>query len=524
MTGRAPTVRATLVFALGLGAVVAFASVVLPGSHVLLGMLAAGVGVVALFNPKIALFLIVPAMALSPDLPVHGVAVRAEDLMMVPLTVGWLAHLCVAKTRRRTPFDRLLVAYILVGIAATLWGMTLGTVHLATVSKYESSPLHVLKRIEFVVLFFIVADTVESLVDVRRIVYVLLGSMIALSLYSAWQFHTNQAIALGPEGAPIHEPGLASMVTVGLALGLMRTASTPRARFVLGLIVLFGVATLPLALGRNYIAATLIILLYVGLREQRWILFAMPALAAVALLLYPEGIAHRVLTLGSAFSPDLSSLNQTSTAPTSIFYRAQAPLYYTVWALGASPLLGLGMGSVPLGFIDSEYVVQLFYTGLAGLAIFLVFGAKLLRVMRDMRRATTDPEAAGLVQGLQLVTIGYAVYSVFAASVSATHTGGPFFIVAALAGALSRQLLPQPLAATEARMERLGSRALVPVRTPVPLPVPAVANPWQRLAVLRQAPGPRRAPARSRRELWVPLGGRRGSALPPPLSERRAQS
>jgi len=520
MREHVPAGRGPLYLAVGLGAVVALGSLAMPGSRAVLGMLAASVAVVALFNPKIALYLVIPAMALSPDLPLHGVAVRIEDLMMLPLTVGWLAHLCVAKARRQTPFDRLLVAYILVGIAATVWGAALGTAHLGTVSKYESSPLHVLKRIEFVVLFFIVADTVESLADVRRIVYVLLGSMVALSLYSAWQFHTNQAIALGPEGAPIHEPGLASMVTVGLALGLMRTVTTPRARFALGMIVLFGVATLPLALGRNYIAATLVILLYVGVKEQRWILFTVPALAALALLVYPEGVAHRILTLQSVLSPDTSSLNQTSTAPTSVFYRAQAPLYYTAWALGASPLLGLGMGSVPLGFIDSEYVIQLFYTGLAGLTIFLLFGRRLLRVMQDMRRIATDPAAAGLVQGLQLVVIGYAVYSIFAASVSATHTGGPFFVIAALVGVLYRVLVPQP-ATSEARV-RIGSRALVPVRPALQLPAPVTVNPWRRLAVSRRLPGPPQAPARTRRELWAPPSGREAPNTPSALSERHA--
>ncbi|GEM_PF-1126713 len=520
MKGHASAARATLLLALGLGAAVAFGSIVLPGSRALLGLVAAGVAVVTLFNPKIALYLIVPAMTLSPELPLHGVAVRIEDLMMVPLTVGWLAHLCVAKTRRKTPFDRILLAYVLVSIAATIWGAALGTVHLAAVSKYDSSPLHVLKRIEFVVLFFIVADTVESLADASRITYVLLGSMIALSLYSAWQFHTNQAIALGPEGAPVHEPGMASMVTVGLALGLMRSAATPRARFALTLIVLFGVATLPLALGRNYIAATLIILLYVGFREQRWILFAVPALGALAFLVYPEGVAHRILTLGNVFSPDLSTLNQTSTAPTSIFYRAQAPLYYTMWALGASPLLGLGMGSVPLGFIDSEYVIQLFYTGLVGLAIFLLFGARLFRVMRTMARATTDAQAAGLVQGGMLVILGYAVYSLFAASVSATHTGGPFFVLAAVIGSLSRILLPQP--AAQAARGRIGSRALVPVRATALLGGRTADNPWKRLVVRRQVSAPPRPAARSRRELWAPSGDRRLSALPRAASDPRS--
>ncbi|HLJ60337.1 MAG TPA: hypothetical protein VKZ50_11465 [bacterium] len=518
MSGHASPGRAPLYIALGLGAIGALAALLLPGAQALLGMIAAAVAVLALLNTRIALYLIVPAMVLSPDLPMHGVAVRSEDLMMVPLVIGWLAHLCVSKMRRQTPFDRILIAYALVGILATVWGSLFGTVHLLTVNKYESSPLHMLKRVEFVALFLIAADTLETLSDVRKMVYVLLGSMVALSLYSLWQYHTNQSIAVGPEGAPYHEPGMASMVAVALALGLMRS-STPTGRVILGGIMMFAIATLPLALGRNYIVATLLILLYVGVKEQRWLLFAVPAIAALALLVYPEGVAHRIVTLQSVLSPDTSS-GPTSTASASVFYRAQAPIYYALWALGTSPLLGLGMGSVPLGAIDSEYVTQLFYTGLIGLAIFVIFSMTLFRVIREMSRAATDPVSAGLVQGLGLIVVGYAFYSVFAASISATHTGSPFFVVVAVIGVLYRVLVPASV--TETPRERIGSRrSYGGERHPLLLPGPAPANPWGRLRVLRQTPPrpqPEPSPPRTRRELWTPLRSRPALTAPRTLS------
>jgi hypothetical protein len=137
-----------------------------------------------------------------------------------------------------------------------------------------------------------------------------------------------------------------------------------------------------------------------------------------------------------------------------------------------------------------------------------------------MRGIATDPAAAGLVQGLQLVVVGYAVYSIFAASVSATHTGGPFFVIAALVGVLYRVLVPQP-ATSEARV-RIGSRALVPVRPAMLLSAPATANPWRRLAVTRRLPGPSGPPARTRRELWAPPSGREAPNTSSALSERHA--
>ena len=434
--GRTAGDRSIIAIAVAGGALVATSLVLLQGAQVVLPAIAVAAAMLALFNRKVALYLILPAMALSPDISIGGLPVRVEDLLMVPLAIGWLAHLCVTHERQGTPLDRLLIAYALVAFAATAWGMHLGTVHLFSVSKYVSSSFQVLKRVEFVLLFLIVADTVRTTRDVRTMSYVLIGSAVALSIYAAQQYANNGAIALGPEGAPIHEPGFASMLTVALALGMMRGATTG-GKLLLAAVVLFGIATLPLSLGRNYIAATALILLYVGWKEQRWIFAVVPILVVLAFLVYPSGITQRISTLQNVLSTN-TKLGNTAVAPTSVFFRAEAPLYYAKLALGHSPVLGYGMGVVPLGAVDSEYMIQLAYTGLAGLIIFLIMGVHLFRLTKAARLAANTPFDGGLAFGFQLVIAGYAIYSLFAASVSATHTGGPFFVVAALAGALLR--------------------------------------------------------------------------------------
>jgi len=398
---------------------------------------------------------------------------------MVPLAIGWLAHLCVTHDRQRTPLDRLLIAYALVAFAATGWGMHLGTVHLLSVSKYVSSSFQVLKRVEFVLLFLIVADTVRTTRDVRTMSYVLLGSAVALSIYAAQQYANNGSIALGPEGAPIHEPGFASMLTVALALGMMRGATTS-GKLMLAAVVLFGIATLPLSLGRNYIVATALILLYVGWKEQRWIFAVVPILVVLAFLVYPSGITQRISTLQNVLSTN-TKLGNTAVAPTSVFFRAEAPLYYAKLALGHSAVFGYGMGVVPLGAVDSEYVIQLAYTGLAGLIIFLIIGVQLFRLTKEARLAANTPFDGGLAFGFQLVIAGYAIYSLFAASVSATHTGGPFFVVAALAGALLRS--------------SVAEHAEQGARGPAGTIVRAVAGGEARLAVS--------ARFAARRQLWL---------------------
>ncbi len=429
---------AILLVAMGLGGLLTLFVALHPGPGIGLGVAAAGVTALAFFNRRAALYLIVPAIALTPEIPFLGVPLRLEDLLMVPLAAGWLAHQCLYKDRQPTVLDRVLLAYLIVGLIATVWGAYLGTVRFSVLSKDTAALFHLLKRLEFVLLVFIMCDTLTTAGDVRRLTYVLMASMCALSAFALVQYLLNPAaehIAVGPAD-PGHEAGLASMINVALALSLL-PAARRWARLLLIAIILFSVAVLPPTLGRNYIATTAIIMLYIGVFHQRWILLFFPLVWLVGLYVYPPEIVKHVLTLKSVFAPNAT---YAETAGASLISRLAPPTFYGLLGLGYSPILGFGLASRSLGAFDSEYATQLFYTGLVGLAIFLTLGARLLRLTGEAVRAARTPLQAGVARGFHLIWIAYAVHSVFSPSISASRVGAIFFVVAGLLVALHRSL------------------------------------------------------------------------------------
>lgn len=429
--------------AMGLGVLLAFLVAFQPGFRIGLAVLVAGVIGLAFFNRRAALYLIVPAIALTPEIPFLGVPLRLEDLLMVPLAAGWLAHQCVFKDRQRTPLDRLLFAYVIVGLFATLWGGYVGSVHLTELSKDLGAPFHFLKRIELVLLFLIVCDTLKSPADVQRMTYVLMVSMVGLSAFAIHQYLSNptvvtpggqaEHIAVGPAD-PGHEAGLASMINVALALGLLPAVKRP-AKLLLLAIVLFAAAVLPPTLGRSYTATTAIIMLYIGVTYQRWILLFFPVAWLVALYVYPPAIVQHILTLQHAFALDISG---EATSGAAVISRAIPPAYFSLLGLGHSPILGFGLASRPLGFLDSEYSTQLFYTGLVGLAIFVMLWVRLFRLANEVVRTAREPLHAAMARGFHLVWVAYLVHSIFSASISASRAGALFFVAAGLLVALHR--------------------------------------------------------------------------------------
>jgi hypothetical protein len=434
MSERVGTNTTPVLLAIGLGGLLAASVALLPPLSACLAFLSAGVASVAVFYRRAALTLIIPVIALSPDIPILGIPVRIEDLLMVPLAAGWLASLCVFKERQRAPLDRLLIAYFLVGLAGTAWGGYLGTIQFTSLSKEAGAAFHLLKRFEFVLLFFIISDTLRTPREVQHLTYVLMASMIGLSAFGAAQFFSNGIIAEGPAGTPSHEPGLASMLNVVLALSLIPSAR-PAGRFILGAIGAFSMAVLPLSLGRNYVATTGLIMLYMGLTRQRWVLGLVPVILAIGLVLYPSHVVKRVESFQHVFTPDPTG---TRTQGAALLSRVEAPGYYGLVALGYSPVLGLGLGSRPLGAMDSEFVTQLLYTGIAGTAIFLMLGARVFRLARNVMRAAPTPSMAGLAGGFHLIAVAYAIHSLFSPSISAGRVGAMFFVMVGLLVVLHR--------------------------------------------------------------------------------------
>jgi len=235
-----------------------------------------------------------------------------------------------------------------------------------------------------------------------------------------------------------HEAGVASMIAVPMALSLIPVAR-PSVKVVLAAAALFSMAVLPLSLGRNFLVVTVLILLYVGVfQRQRWVL-ALPVLLVLSLLLYPSHVRDRIFSIEHLVKADISGEQDEPEAL--LLSRARAPIYYASLALGESPLFGLGVASVPLGFIDSEYSAQITYTGVVGLVIFLLLWGRTMKLAKQVVHAARDLESVCIAKGFQLVLVAYAYYGFFASSISPTHTGSFYFVIIGLIVVLHLSLI-----------------------------------------------------------------------------------
>lgn len=401
---------------------------------------------IALLSPKAGLLVLLPVVAVAPEALVGGVLLRPDDLLMVVLVISWVLRR-TGGGRSPTPLDRPLVRYFLIGLVATAWGALLGTADLWSTSQVSASGLHLLKRLQFVLYFFMLTDVVRSISDVRQFTYVFLASLVALVLYGLGRFAETSYIALAPFGAAVHEPGLASMLTIALALGFLVTSRSAATSVGSGALLLGSFAALPFTLGRNFIVATMGLLGIVALSRKRALLLLAPLAWWLAPAILPAHVLARVSSIRFAFSPEEAAL-----APGwgSVYVPSRlAPAIARAWdVLTSSPLLGWGLGSVPLGSVDNEYATQLVATGILGSGILLALIMAIVRMVRDSHRLARQEQTSALplLAGLTYCLLGYGFYSIFSPSISAARAGTFFFTILALLAVLHRLLTTRQVA------------------------------------------------------------------------------
>ncbi len=404
-------------------------------------MLGAPFAMLALLSPKAALFVLLPTIALAPEIQVGAVLLRPDDLMLTVLLLSW--GLRRLGTRREgTPLDRPLWIYFAVGLVATLWGAAIGTADLQSLNQYSASGLHVVKRLQFVLYFLLLTDTLRSLADVRRFTYLFMASLAALSVYAIGRFHET-GIALAPIGAAIHEPGLAAMLNVALALGLLVASRRVATSVVSGSVLMGSLWVLPFSLGRNFIVSTLAMLGMVAFSRKRALLLLLPVAWLIAPLVLPESVLARLVSVSLAFTE--SPVGRLAGASVYIPSRLAPGATYGQEVLESSPLLGWGLGSVPLGSTDNEYAGQFVATGIVGFVAFVWLMVRILRMTRETYQAAKAQQSPALqfVAGLQHGLLGYALYSIFSPSISAARAGAFFFTLLGLLVVLRRELRVQ---------------------------------------------------------------------------------
>jgi O-antigen ligase len=395
--------------------------------------------------PEAGLYLVIFSMLLSPEMITgdiggkgtlgRGLTVRLEDFLLIFIGLSWFARTAVDKTTglfRKTPLNQPIAAYILACLVATLWGSITGHV------QGKAGFFFVLKYFEYMIVFFMVVNYVNSEDQAKRLLFCLLLTCFIVAIYGLLQVPDGVRVSApfeGESGEPNTFGGY--LVLMGaLALALIDNLKDMRVR--LGLSVLMIVLLIVLIYTESrasYLAVIPMYLTFSLLSRRRFYLLAG---LVVVLAVSPFALPHKVKERIIFTFTQREQAGQIQVGKMRLDTSTSARL--RSWQGGLKdwrkrPFLGHGVTGY--GFMDAQYPRILVETGIVGMLAFAWLIFTLFRVGVGTWLDSEDDLLRSLSVGLIAGLVGLLVHALAANTFIIVRIMEPFWCVAGIVVALS---------------------------------------------------------------------------------------
>ena len=395
--------------------------------------------------PEAGLYLVIFSMLLSPEIIAGDVAdkaslgrgftLRLEDFLLIFIGLSWFARTALDKTAglfRKTVLNQAIAAYIFACLLATLWGKLTGHVH------GKAGFFFVLKYFEYMIVFFMVVNYVDSPDQAKRLLFCLFLTCFIVSIYGLIQIPGGGRVSApfeGEAGEPNTFGGY--LVFMGaVAVALIDHLKDMRVR--LGLAVLLVVLLLSLLYTQSRASYLAVIPAYIvlSLLSQRRFYLIAGLIVALALspLIIPrvakERIAFTFMQPEEKGQIQFGKVRLDTSASARIIGYKQG---FSDWR--KRPILGYGVTGHH--FMDAQYPRILVETGIIGMLAFLWLMYSLFRVGIITWRDSHDDLLRGLSVGLTAGLVGLLVHAIGANSFIIVRIMEPFWFVTGIVIALS---------------------------------------------------------------------------------------
>lgn len=432
-----------------------------PGFLLLVSLALAGsVFLITLISTDAAIVFLVVSMMWSPEIPLaqvpgRAVVIRFDDLLLGVVFFTWLAKLAINKQLgflRSTPLNVPVGMFILSCVVSTGWGVIN-----ASVTNPTASFFYFLKYFEYFLLFFMAVNVIRERSQLERFLKAMLLTAFLVSLFGYWQIVSHGLgfrVTAPFEGKP--EPNtLAGYLIIMMAVSggvALYAPSRPRRLVCLGLVAMMAVPFVYTYSRGGYMA---FIVMYLALcllsTRHKLLLLSLLVLGGLAApLVLPETVFQR---LTSTFDPIHGVQVGNVRLSQSPAARIMAWRFiFDKWK--EHPLLGFGVTGI--GFLDSQYALEIGEIGLVGLLVSLWVRWRLLTISYRHFKTLEDPLAKGLSLGFLAGFAGLLLHAFAGNIFIIVRIMEPFWFLAAMVTVLPQVVSPQP-----APISR-GARVMMP--------------------------------------------------------------
>jgi O-antigen ligase len=389
---------------------------------------------ITLVNTDAGLAILIFSMLLSPEImigevPGREIVIRFDDLLLIVITLAWLAKTAINKGLAlfiKTPLNKAIGVYILICLIATLRGAVLGYV---TPGK---GLFYVLRYVEYFLLYILVANHIHSRKQIKFFLTAFFITCAIVSVYGILQIPTGERVSAPFEGQ-ISEPntfGGYLLFIFCLAMGLSLKKVPKNIRLALaGLVILISLPFIYTLSRGSYIAIIFSLITFIILSNKKLLLTSATVLIIVLILVVkPEAFFSRVKYTFQEKESRLARigdiyLDQSSSAR--IFSWKDS-----IESWKKRPILGRGISG--FGLIDGQYIRTLPELGIIGLAAFIWLMLSILKHSYRVYKQMDDELYKGLSLGFMAGFIGLAIHALTANTFIILRIMEPFWFITAI--------------------------------------------------------------------------------------------
>lgn len=404
-----------------------------------MGIVGAGIFIIAFVSPELGLYILIFSMLLSPELRTgstqggslgRGVTLRIEDFLLIVIGFSWFVRAAVYKELglfRRTPLNKPILFYTLVCVLATGFGILGGRVSPGT------GTLYVLKYIEFFIVFFMAVNNIRDEQQVKRFVFCLFMTCLIVSIIGIHAIPGEGRVSAPFEG-DVGEPntlGGYMVFIMAIVFGLFHRMKSIRARQLLLLLIVLMIPPFLFTQSRaSYLGFIPMVFVLALMMEKRGIIIgALLILFILSPLLLPSEVKDRVLYTFNqpeeAGQIEFAGLRIDTS--TSARLRNWGRAFHD-WP--NHPLLGYGVTGY--AFVDAQFPRVLVETGLIGLAAFLWLLKAIFNAAVANYQKVNTPFAKGICMGYIAGFVALLVHSVGANTFIIVRIMEPFWFFTAI--------------------------------------------------------------------------------------------
>jgi len=395
--------------------------------------------------PEVGLYVVIFSMLLSPEIIAgdiggkatlgRGLTLRLEDFLLVFIGLSWFARTAIDKGTglfRKTPLNQPIAAYIVVCFVATLWGKITGDV------KGFAGLFFVLKYFEYMILFFMVVNYVNTPEQAKRLLFCLFLACFIVSIYGLIQIPSGIRVSApfeGEAGEPNTFGGY--LVLMGaLAMALIDHLKDLRVRIGLAVLLLAIFMCLIYTKSRASYIAVIPTYFTLSLLSQRrfYLVSSLIVVLALSPLIVPRVAKERIRETFT--QPEYQGQIQfgklrldTSASARIVSYKEAL----SDWR--KEPILGYGVTGYR--FMDAQYPRILVETGFVGMLAFFWLVLELFRAGINTWKNAQNDLLRGLSVGLIAGLVGLLVHAIGANTFIIVRIMEPFWFLTGIIVALT---------------------------------------------------------------------------------------